>query len=63
MSLAQHPTQIAQWKKELKEGMPEIFSSKKDPYEKQKGQLVDELYKQIGQLQGEIGWLKKKLPF
>jgi len=58
-----HPTQIAQWKKELKESLPGIFSGKKDPQEKQNIELIDELYKQIGQLQVENDWLKKKLPF
>lgn len=58
-----HSTQIAQWKKELKNSLPEIFSGKKDPQEKQKTELIDELYKQIGQLQVENDWLKKKLPF
>ncbi len=58
-----HPTQIAQWKKDLREALPGIFSGKRDPSEKQKQELVDELYKQIGQLQVENDWLKKKLPF
>jgi len=60
---AVHPTQIAQWKKELREGLPELFKGKKSPQEKDKERLIDELYKQIGQLQVENGWLKKKLPF
>ena len=58
-----HPTQIAQWKNQLKEGLPRVFSDKRDPEQKQKQELVDELYKQIGQLQVENDWLKKKLPF
>lgn len=58
-----HPTQIAQWKNELREGLPGIFSGKRDPEQKQRQELVDELYKQIGQLQVENDWLKKKLPF
>lgn len=58
-----HPTQIAQWKNELREGLPELFSGKKSAEEKDKDRLIEELYKQIGQLQVENGWLKKKLPF
>ena len=60
---AVHPTQIAQWKKELCEGLPEIFAGKKSAQEKDKDLLIEELYKQIGQTQVEIAWLKKKLPF
>lgn len=58
-----HPTQIAKWKKELREGLSAIFACKKSQEEKDKDQLIDELYKQIGQTQTEINWLKKKLPF
>ena len=58
-----HPTQIAKWKKELREGMPELFAGKKSAEDKDKDKLIEELYKQIGQTQVEIGWLKKKLPF
>ena len=58
-----HPTQIAQWKNELKKGLPEIFAGKKSQEEKDKDQLIEELYKQIGKTQVENDWLKKKLPF
>ena len=58
-----HPTQIAKWKKELRAGLPEIFSGKQSSEENSKEQLVDNLYKRIGQLEMENDWLKKKLPF
>jgi len=58
-----HPTQIAKWKKELREGLPELFAGKKSAVDKDKDQLIDKLYKQIGQTQVENDWLKKKLPF
>lgn len=58
-----HPTQVAQWKNELREGLPEIFTGKKSAEEKDKDRLIEELYKEIGQLQVQVGWLKKKLPF
>lgn len=58
-----HPSQIAQWKKELREGLADVFKGKKSAEEKDKDLLIEELYKNIGQLQVEIGWLKKKLPF
>ena len=58
-----HVSQVQQWKNELREGLPGIFSGRKSAEEKDRERLVEELYKQIGQLQVENGWLKKKLPF
>jgi len=58
-----HPSQINQWKKELRERLPEIFAGADRAEDKDKNRLIDDLYKQIGQLQVENGWLKKKLPF
>jgi transposase-like protein len=56
-----HVTQIGKWKNELREGIPKLFSGKADRVEKDKDQLIDQLYKQIGKLQMENDWLKKKL--
>jgi len=58
-----HATQIAKWKKQLREQLPEIFAGKTSQADKDKDHLIDELYKQIGQTQMEINWLKKKLQF
>ena len=54
-----HPTQIAQWKKQALEGLPEIFANHRG--QKGKGETQEAaLYQQIGQLQMEVEWLKKK---
>lgn len=58
-----HPTQIMKWKNELKEGLVEIFARGKSGEEKDKDQLIEKLYKRIGQIEMENDWLKKKLPF
>jgi len=58
-----HVTQITQWKKQLQEGLPGIFSNGKEPLQKEHEQLTDRLYRQIGRLQMDCDWLKKKLPF
>ena len=55
-----HPNQIGKWKKDLLERLPEIFSAKWRKEHKTDEELVEELYKQIGQLKVELDWLKKK---
>lgn len=50
--------QISQWKKQLLQGLPEVFQ--------RKGHTVDvdvltaPLYQEIGRLKMELDWLKKK---
>lgn len=55
-----HPNQIRQWRKQLVEELPAIFSDKRQKAEKEREELESELYKQIGQLRVELEWLKKK---
>jgi transposase len=54
-----HPYQIIRWKKELSENCSKVFSSDTKPDKTAK--LIDELYKQIGQLKVDNDWLKEKL--
>ena len=56
-----HATQIGQWKKRLMEGAPEMFSDDCRREVQDQDALVTELYEQIGRLQMELGWLKKKV--
>ena len=56
-----HRAILARWKKEAVEGLPNIFSTGKARENKDQQQLIDELYKQIGQLKVENDWLKKKV--
>lgn len=58
-----HSSQIHKWKSQVLDGIPEIFSSKVGKKEKSEKELIDELYKQIGQLKVENDWLKKKFEF
>jgi transposase len=55
-----HPTQIAQWKKQLLESLPQIFSCRGQNDQKDQELLTAQLYQQIGQLKVELDWLKKK---
>ena len=58
-----HPTQITQWRKQLLELMPEIFSRRRETDQQEQGRLTTELYQQIGRLKVELDWLKKKSGF
>ena len=55
-----HPNQVTQWKKQLVEGAAEIFSNGKAYEGEAAEQMKAELYQQIGKLQVELDWLKKK---
>lgn len=56
-----HPSQAHKWKKQALEGMKFIFQDKPTTELKKKDELIEELYKQIGQLKVELDWLKKKV--
>ena len=55
-----HSTQIHAWKKKLLSILPEAFSDKRQKENRSQQELVEDLYKQIGQLTVEMDWLKKK---
>ncbi|GFO71592.1 transposase, IS3 family [Bathymodiolus japonicus methanotrophic gill symbiont] len=54
-----HATQINNWKKAVLEVIPEAFSTKRKQQDNDQQALVDDLYKQIGQLEVENDFLKK----
>lgn len=54
-----HPTQVATWKKRLVDGAEELFADQRR--KKPDGADEQELYEQIGRLQMELAWLKKKV--
>ena len=56
-----HPNQIGNWKKQLKEALPDIFAGKHDRTHKDREKLEAQLYQEIGRLKVELDWLKKKV--
>lgn len=55
-----HSTQIHNWTRQVKEGIKDIFRERPKAEETHKQDLIEELYKQIGQQKVELEWLKKK---
>jgi transposase-like protein len=55
-----HSTQIAQWKKQVLDGLPNIFSTRASEQQKSEEELIAILYQQIGQLKVQVDWLEKK---
>jgi transposase-like protein len=57
-----HPNQIAKWKKQVQENLASLFADGRSKTNKSEDEgLKDRLYQQIGQLQFELDWLKKKV--
>ncbi len=56
-----HPSQAHKWKNQAVAGLEVVFSDKPNFALKEKNELIEELYKQIGQLKVELDWLKKKV--
>ncbi len=55
-----HPNQIRQWKQQLSGKASELFE-RSSVVDRSQEQLISSLYEQIGQLQFELTWLKKRV--
>lgn len=55
-----HPTQITAWKKQALDGLQTLFEQPRKDDSHQQEEIIALLYQQIGQLQFELDWLKKK---
>lgn len=55
-----HSTQITRWKNHLKDNLSEIFDDNSKSTLKCKEELIERLYRQIGQQKVELDWMKKK---
>ena len=59
-----HATQINLWKKQLLEGAESVFedaTNSKRPRQQEEDPKTAELYEQIGRLNVQLHWLKKKV--
>ena len=55
-----HTTQVNTWKKQAIGALPDMFGDKQAKKEVVHEEEKDNLYRQIGKLQVEVEWLKKK---
>ena len=57
-----HPTQLRDWKKQVLEGLPNLFEQSPEAVRLAAAQEHerDELFAQIGRLTTQLAWLKKK---
>lgn len=55
-----NPTQISQWKQKAQLELSTIFENKRGRKSDKELLQIDRLYEQIGRLQMELSWLKKK---
>jgi transposase-like protein len=55
-----HPNMITKWRRQLLDGLPEIFTQNNHKKDKEIEKLVASLYQKIGKLEVERDWLKKK---
>jgi transposase len=55
-----HPHQVASWKREAQDGVKGLFERKRGRRRVADGTDPDALYSQIGRLQVQVEWLKKK---
>ena len=55
-----HPGQIRNWKATAAKGLINLFSNKRKRRDQDQEELIQELYRQIGQLKVDLDWLKKK---
>jgi transposase len=55
-----HPNQITEWKRQVLEAMPDLFSHARQADAKAAEEHESRLYEQVGKLQVELEWMKKK---
>jgi transposase-like protein len=55
-----HPNMVTQWKKQVIESLPDVFSTRRERVAEDQESLKAQLYQQIGQLKVELDWVKKK---
>jgi len=58
---AVHPLQVTRWKRILLERAAELFLKSAGRKDQERAELIDLLYREIGELKVQLDWLKKKV--
>ncbi len=58
-----HHSLISRWRAKIETEAESLFNSNNQKVIRDKEEIIEELYKQIGQLKVELDWLKKKSNF
>lgn len=58
-----HPSLADKWRMLVVNGMDKLFTGGMDLERKRDKELIEELYKQVGKLQTQLEWLKKKMGY
>jgi len=58
---AVHPTQIKQWRDIMEKNGATLYSGRHQKKERDREDLIRRLYEQVGKLQIQVDWLKKKM--
>jgi transposase len=58
-----HPALADKWKTLVVNEMDKLFTGGMDLERKRDKELIEELYKQVGKLQTQLEWLKKKMGY
>ena len=58
-----HPALADKWKTVVVSEMDKLFTGGMDLERKRDKELIEELYKQVGNLQTQLEWLKKKMGY
>jgi transposase len=55
-----HPTLVTQWRRVIRERLPELFESSAGPVHDDRDELIAQLHQKIGELAVDRDFLKKK---
>jgi len=58
---AVHPSQIKQWRDIMEKQGSTLYTDHQKRKEQEKDDLIRRLYEQVGKLQIQVDWLKKKM--
>lgn len=58
---AVHPTQVKQWRDIMEKDGAILYSDHRQKKEQEQTDLIRRLYEQVGRLQIQVDWLKKKM--